>query len=150
MSKSFAGALIVGAFALFATRTVLAQEPVTTPGTRDTTAQAAPVTPSTAEPATPAVTEPKAGAAESVDHRSEAVMHMEAAVDAGKKGDATAVTEHAEQALAQVQELQKQQPGEDLAKAVENLRDAITKGKTGDATGAMASAQDALTKLKTS
>ena len=78
------------------------------------------------------------------------MRHAEAAVDAGQKGDASAVTEHAEEALAQATELQKVQPGEDLAKAVENLRDAITKGKSGDANGAMASAQDALSKLKSS
>src|SRR5437764_1010015 len=130
MSRTLAAALMAGAMVLFAGRTALAQDTTRAPAYQDTTTRANPVNPSTAEPATPSVTDQKA--------------------DAGQKGDASAVTEHAEEALAQATELQKQQPGEDLAKAVENLRDAITKGKSGDANGAMASAQDALTKLKSS
>jgi hypothetical protein len=146
MSRIQSAALLTAVFALCAARAASAQD---TPSmNRDTTIQSTPAYPTPANPSAAAVTAIPSDT--NANHQAEAVRHAQAAVDAGKTGDASAVAEHAQEALAHATQLQTERPGENIEKAVANLRDAITKGKSGDANGAMASAQEALNQLQPS
>ena len=82
------------------------------------------------------------------DHKSEAIKHTQAAVDAGKGGSAHGVADHAQEALVHVKAAGKEQSAKDQMKPVQkSLEEAVSKGKSGDTDGATKAAEDALNKL---
>ncbi len=83
------------------------------------------------------------------EHRSLAIKHTQAAIDAGKDGSAAGVADHAKQALTHVEAARKDEPGDEkLAAAVKSLENAMAKGRGGDREGAWKSADEALEKLQ--
>jgi hypothetical protein len=81
------------------------------------------------------------------DHKAEALKHAQAAVEAGKKGDAKGVAEHAQAAKPHVEAAQKEKASPHYEAADKSLDGAIEHGKMGHADIAGKSAEEAVTHL---
>lgn len=86
------------------------------------------------------------GAAE--DHKAEAMKHITAAVEAGKKGDAPGVGTHAEAAKPHVEAANKEKANPHLEMSGKSLDSAIEHSKMGHADIAGKAAEEAATHLK--
>lgn len=80
--------------------------------------------------------------------KDEAVKHAQAAAEAGKKGDAKTVVEHAKTAKTHVEAAEKDKPGPHYEAAEKSLESAIEHGNKGRAESAGKAAEEAVTHLK--
>jgi hypothetical protein len=77
----------------------------------------------------------------------QARMHLNAALDEGRKQNTTGIVQHAEAGLEQVRKAREQKASPDFDRAVQNLEEAIRQGKAGDANKAVERVEAALNNL---
>jgi predicted aldo/keto reductase-like oxidoreductase len=82
------------------------------------------------------------------NHKAEAMKHVQAAMDSGKSGNATAVGEHASMAKVHVDAAIKEKANPHLDMANKSLDSAIEHSKMGHADIAGKAAEEAATHLK--
>lgn len=82
------------------------------------------------------------------NHKAEATRHALAAAEAGKKGDAAAVGEHASTAKTHAEAAEKEKANPHLEAGIKNLNEAIEHAKMGHADIAGEAADAAATHLK--
>jgi hypothetical protein len=80
-------------------------------------------------------------------HLKSAREHVNAAVQAGMKGDSKALVEHAEAGLEHATMAEKMKSLPDLVRGVDTLKQAITLGKSGDVSKATEHAKEAVNYL---
>jgi hypothetical protein len=82
------------------------------------------------------------------DHKAEATRHALAAVEAGKKGDAAAVGEHAAMAKTHAEAAEQEKANPHLEAGIKNLNEAIEHARMGHADVAGKAAEAACAHLK--
>src|SRR5919198_2811408 len=88
-------------------------------------------------------------AAETIDHKAEALKHIQAGITEGKQGKADALVEHAREAKSHLGDAMGQSTSPQLQNTVKLVREAINQGKEGKADTATKSLEEANKTLAT-
>ena len=88
-------------------------------------------------------------AAETIDHKAEALKHIQAGIEEGKQGKADALVEHAKEAISHIRDSMGQSTSPQLQQAAKQVREAIDQGKEGKADTATKSLEEANKTLAT-
>ena len=88
-------------------------------------------------------------AAETINHKAEALKHIQAGIEEGKQGKADALVEHAKEAISHIRDSMGQSTSPQLQQAAKQVREAIDQGKEGKADTATKSLEEANKTLAT-
>jgi cellobiose-specific phosphotransferase system component IIA len=88
-------------------------------------------------------------AAETIDHKAEALKHIQAGIEEGKQGKADTLVEHAKEAMNHISDSMGQSTSPQLQNAAKQVREAINQGKEGKADTATKSLEEANKALST-
>jgi gas vesicle protein len=88
-------------------------------------------------------------AAEKIDHKAEALKHIQAGIEEGKQGKADALVEHAKEAMKHISDSMGESTSPQLQGVAKQVREAINQGKEGKADTATKALEEAHKMLAT-
>jgi hypothetical protein len=88
-------------------------------------------------------------AAETIDHKAEALKHIQAGIAEGKQGKVDVLVEHAKEAKSQIRPAMGQSTAPQLQNVAKQVKEAIDQGKQGKADIATKSLEEANKTLST-